>query len=300
LVKFVAAFFVIAGGLGALSGRMSLREALRQPQVYVMSVLGLLPSAIYTIHGVFIAGYLGQQFSGRFIPSLFLSPSYYLGWIGMLNTVIGAGMLMFGLLGLLFFLDEKLRFMTSLWVGYFIFGLFFNYHISSHDYYSLPLIPIAALSIAPLVDIIFRRFINSKLIVTFILFLGLFASLWNVRSTLKSVDYRPEAQMWREIAETTKGYNLAGLTQDYGSRLAYWGWLPITSWPTFGDLNYHHDLRGAQSDFEEQFEELALKKDLFIVTDFEELNRQPFLKEKLAHFPVFGQGEKYIIYDLGE
>jgi hypothetical protein len=139
-----------------------------------------------------------------------------------------------------------------------------------------------------------------KVVVMFILLLGLFASLWDVRSTLKSVDYRPDAQMWQEIAETAEGYNLAGLTQDYGSRLAYWGWLPLTSWPTFGDLNYHHDLRGAQNDFEEQFEELALKKDLFIVTDFEELDRQPFLKEKLAQFPVFDQGEKYIIYDLSE
>lgn len=300
LVKFVAAFFVIAAGLGLLLGRFSMRDVLKQPQVYVMSVLGLLPSAAYTIYGVFIAGYLGQQFSGRFIPSLFLNPSYYLGWIGMLNMVIGGTVLMLALLGLFFLSDEKLRFVTALWVGYFIFGIVFNYHISSHDYYSLPLIPIVALSLAPLADFIFARLTNSRLMVTFILLFGLCLSLWNIRSEMKSVDYRPESQMWGEISDKAKGYNLAGLTQDYGTRLAYWGWLPITSWPTFGDLNYHHDLRGAQNDFEEQFAELALKKDLFIVTDFEELDRQPFLKEKLAQFSVFARGENYIIYDLGE
>lgn len=214
--------------------------------------------------------------------------------------VIGGAVLMFALLGLLFLSDEKLRFVTALWVGYFIFGIVFNYHISSHDYYSLPLVPIVALSLAPLADFLFTRLTSSRLIVTFILLLGLCLSLWNIRSEMKSVDYRPEAHMWREISEKAKGYNLAGLTQDYGTRLAYWGWLPITSWPTFGDLNYHQDLRGAQNDFEEQFEELALKKDLFIVTDFEELDRQPLLKEKLTQFSIFAQGENYIIYDLGE
>jgi hypothetical protein len=300
LVKFVAAFFIITSGLGLLSGRFSMRDVLKQPQLYVMSALGLLPSLAYTIYGVFIAGYLGQQFSGRFIPSLFLSPSYYLGWVGMLNMVIGGAVLMFALLGLFFFQGEKLRFVTTLWVGYFIFGIVFNYHISSHDYYSLPLIPIVALSLAPLADFILTRLTNSKLMVTFILLFGLCVSLWSIRSEMKSVDYRPEVEMWREISTKTKGYNLAGLTQDYGTRLAYWGWLPITSWPTFGDLNYHQDLRGAENDFEEQFEALALKKDLFIVTDFEELDRQPLLKQKLTQFSVFAQGENYIIYALDQ
>jgi hypothetical protein len=162
------------------------------------------------------------------------------------------------------------------------------------------LIPIVALSIAPLAEMILARLTNAKFIVTIILSLGLFASLWNTRAQMKSVDHRPQVQLWQQIAETTRGYNLAGLTEDYGSRLAYWGWRTITPWPTFGDLNYHEDLRGAQTDFEKQFEELALKKDLFLVTDFDELERQPFLQAKLAQYTVFAQGDGYIIYDLVE
>ena len=156
-IKFVAAFFVIGGGLGALLGRGSIREALKQPQVYVMTALGILPGAAYVIYGVFIAGYLGQQFGGRFIPSLFLSPSYYLGWVNMLNLVIGGGALMIALLGLFFLEKEKLRFILALWAGYALFGLYFNYHISTHDYYSLPLIPIVALSLAPVADWFFAQ-----------------------------------------------------------------------------------------------------------------------------------------------
>jgi hypothetical protein len=252
---------------------------------------------------VWIAGYLSQQFDGRFIPSLFLSPAYYLGWVGMLNLVIGAATLMVALLGLFFFEKDKLRFMLGLWAGYALFGLYFNYHISSHDYYSLPLVPIVALSFAPLTGQIFERLTVSrfsKVAVTAILCLGLFASLWSTRAEMKSIDYRPEAGLWMEISSKVGDHKLAGLTQDYGARLAYWGWKSLTAWPTAGDLNYHAGLRGAQGDFEERFEDLALKKDLFIVTDFDELDRQPFLKGKLEEYSIFAQEDDYVVYDLSD
>ena len=306
-IKFVAAFFVIGGGVGALLlGRRSWPEVLKQPQVYVMSVLGILPGAAYAIYGVYIAGYLGQQFGGRFIPSYFLSPAYYLGWTTMLNLVIGGIPLMLALLGIFFFDNDKRRFLLALWAGYALFGFYFNYHIASHDYYSLPIITIAALSLAPLADGLFAQL--KKLTPTpflraaafFLLLLGLCMSLWSIRTQLNSVNYRPQAQMWAEIGQKVDGYNLAGLTQDYGSRMAYWGWQYLTSWPTYGDLIYRDDLLGARRDFEKQFTKIVAKKDLFIVTDFIDLNLQPFLKETLKTYPIFAEGDGYLIYDLME
>jgi hypothetical protein len=303
-IKFVAAFFVIAGGLGAALRRDPILELVRKPQVYVMVLLGILPGAMYGIYGVYIAGFLGQQFGGRFIPAYFLNPSYYLGWIGMLNLVIGGIALMLGLLGLFFFEKEGRRFALGLWAGYALFGFYFNYHISSHDYYSLPLIPIVALSLAPLADLFFVQLTKitttrlKQIAITSLLIFGLFSTLWNTRAEMKHIDYRPEVQMWTEISEQIGDKNTAGLTQDYGSRLAYWGWKTLTSWQTYGDLIYHDDLRGAQSDFEQQFAFVASKKELFLVTDFNELDRQPFLKERLAGYPIFAEGNGYIIFDL--
>ena len=306
-IKLVAAFFVIGGGVGALLlGRRSLPEVLKQPQVYVMSVLGILPGAAYAIYGVYIAGYLGQQFGGRFIPSYFLSPAYYLGWVNMINIVIGGIPLMFALLGIFFFDNEKARFILGLWAGYALFGIYFNYHIASHDYYSLPLIPIAALSIAPLADLFFKQLAKlttshwSRFAVYCLLLTGIFFSLWSTRTQLNSVDYRPQAQMWVEIGEKVDGYNLVGLTQDYGSRMAYWGWQYVTSWPTYGDLIYRDDLLGARRNFDKQFASMVAKKDLFVVTDFTDLNLQPFLKEKLKGYPIFAEGDGYVIYNLME
>jgi len=305
-IKLPAAFFVIGGGVGALLRRGTLRDALKQPQVYVMSVLGVLPGAAYVIYGVWVAGYLGQQFGGRFIPALFLSPSYYLGWVSMLNLVIGGAVLTLVLLGLFFLEDKKRRFLLGLWAGYALFGLYFNYHISTHDYYSLPLIPIAALSLAPLADWFLSQLAKLTLsrwlrFAAFsLLLLGALMSLWNTRSQLNSVDYRPETTMWAEIAEKVGENTLAGLTQDYGQRLAYWGWKNVNSWPTHGDLIYRNDLRGAQRDFESQFEEQALTKDFFVVTDFTDLALQPFLEQKLSQYPIFAEGKGYVIYDLHE
>ncbi|MBL8091481.1 MAG: glycosyltransferase family 39 protein [Anaerolineales bacterium] len=302
-IKFVAAFFVISGGLGAVTSHKSIKEALKNPQLYVMSILGIIPGAAYLIYGIFFTDYLGQQFGGRFIPTLFLSPSYYVGWLNMLNLVMGGFVLMIALLGLFFYDDKKRRFILSLWLGYLTFGIYFNFHISTHDYYSLPLIPIAALSIASLASFLFAKL--SELTSTnflrlssfFFLLLGLLAITWNTRNILNAVDYRPEEKMWQEISQIIDGYNVAGLTQDYGSRIAYFGWRSITDMPSYGDILYSTQRTG-KNDFEERFNAIISKKDLFLVTDFNDLNRQPLLKEKLETYPIFSEGDGYVIYDI--
>lgn len=303
-VKFVAAFFVVSGGLGAALRRDSLRAVFRRPQAYVMALLGILPGAGYVVYGVWVAGFLGQQFGGRFIPAYFLSPSYYFGWMGTLNLAIGAAALTMSLLGLFFFAPESRRFALALWAGYFLFGLYFNYHISTHDYYSLPLIPIAALSLAPLAAWFFSQLTQrtaprlARFAAYAVLLFGLFAALWTLRAEMKRVDYRPEAAMWAEISEVIGDRNAAGLVQDYGARLSYWGWKNLTPWQTYGDAVYHADLRGARNDFEEIFADLAERKELFVATDFDELKRQPFLRGKLDGYPLFAEGDGYVIYNL--
>ena len=65
---------------------------------------------------------------------------------------------MLGLLGI-FLVRERIArsFLFGIWGAYLVFGLYFNYHISTHDYYSLPLIAIVAVSLAPLGDWFFAR-----------------------------------------------------------------------------------------------------------------------------------------------
>ncbi len=303
-VKLNAAFFVIGGALGAALGRASVRDLLRDKQVWAMIALGILPGAAWVAYGL-ARGFLGQQFGGRFMPELFLSPSFYLGWADMLNNVIGLLTFALALLGLFLINDKPTRaLLLGLWGAYFAFAIFFDYHISTHDYYSLPLIPIAALALTPLADALFARLAATaarsrakRLLAASVLTLGLVAVLWTSRVALKSTDYRPEAAFWNRIGATVRDFRVVTLTQDYALPLAYWGWAGAANWPDSTDIEYHA-LRGGGATFEKSFARLTKNKELFLVTDLADFARQPDLQVRLSQFAIFAEGEGYIIYDL--
>jgi hypothetical protein len=264
-----------------------------------MAALGILPGLGWVIYGL-TRGFLGQQFGGRFMPELFLSPNFYLGWAQMLDNVLGLFIFALALLGLLLVDSKPTRsFLLGLWGAYLVFAIFFDYHISTHDYYSLPLIPIAALALTPLADAILAQIGNLryKFLAAFILTLCLLAVLWTSRVALKSADYRPQAEFWNQIGETVRGYRVVALTQEYGLPLAYWGWTGAANWPDSSDIEYHA-LRGGDASFEKSFERLTKNKDLFLITDLADFARQPDLQKRLSHFAIFAEGEGYIIYNL--
>ena len=103
--------------------------------------------------------------------------------------------------------------------------------------------------------------------------------------------------MWAEIGDVVRDKRVIGLIEDYGSRLEYWGWRNVSNWPYVGDLNYV-SLRGGSLSFEDLFAQYSSKKDFFLVTDFDELDKQPALKALLSSYPVYSEGNGYIIYQI--
>jgi hypothetical protein len=303
-IKLNAAFFVIGGALGVALGRASVRDLVRNKQVWAMVVLGILPGAGWVSYGL-AHGFLGQQFGGRFMPELLTSPSMYLGWAQMIGNIIGLFTFALALLGLLLVNDKPTRvLLLGLWGAYFAFAIFFDYHISTHDYYSLPLVPIVALALTPLADAIFVRMTEAatqsrvtRTLAASILTLGLVAVLWTSRVALKSTDYRPEALFWEQIGETMRGHRVVALAQDYVLPLAYWGWTGAANWPDSSDIEYHA-MRGGDATFEKSFARLTKNKELFLVADLADLKRQPDLQARLLQFEIFAEGDGYIIYDL--
>jgi hypothetical protein len=303
-IKFVAAFFVIGAALGLGLATFGPR-LLHKRQVWIMAILGVLPASVYLYDGIIQQGFLGRQFSGRFLPALLLSPLNYLHWVELASLTAGALAIAAGLLGLLAARQRGLRWMLiSLWGAYVAYGLFFDYHVATHDYYHLPLIAIAAVSMAPLTHLVAQQLaarasgpLSQWALVTILLCIP-FSGAWMARSQLAAVDYRPQASMWMEIGERLEhGPNVVALTEDYGSRLAYWGWQNAIIWPSTGDAEYRQ-ARGGVIDFEEQFTKLTRGNTYFLVTDFAELARQAQLGRRLSRLPVFTQGDGYVIYDL--
>jgi hypothetical protein len=305
-IKFSAVFFVIGGALGLALSRFTLRDLVRNIQVWMIAVLGALPAAIYLVYGIFIRGDLGKAFKGRFVPALMFDPINYLQWETKASLAAGGIFIMLGLLGLFLAKDRRLRvFLYGLWGAYVLYGSFFNYHIATHDYYHLPFIPIVALSLAPLGNWFFAHLAEAtvqrwtRAAVYVILIFGVFSVLWDVRNQMKAVDYRPEIPMWAEIGEHFDGSDrIIALTQDYGSRLQYWGWHTAATWPYVGDAGYAN-IRGGVFTFDDLFDRYSSKMSYFLVTDFEEFNKQSELKERLStSYPVYWEGNGFVIFDL--
>ena len=174
----------------------------------------------------------------------------------------------------------------------------FAHHISSHDYYSLPLIPIAALGLAQLARVILPVVLEkiqqarSLQIIVISLIIGS-CLLTTVDQYIKQRenDYRPQAAFWSQVGNAV-GHQpgVLALTTDYGYPLAYYGWQNSSPWPASVDI----------SNFEDTFARLASNKDYFLITDFDEYDRQPRLQQQLtSHYPVLVQGKGYLLFDLG-
>jgi hypothetical protein len=182
----------------------------------------------------------------------------------------------------------------------------FAHHISSHDYYSLPVIPILAVSLAPLaaesLGILKQKLRissdpgaepRSRFLQFIVLILVLVTiSLVSVDQYInqRTNDYRPQAAFWAEVGNAI-GHQpgVVALTTDYGYPLEYYGWQNADPWPLAPDIQ----------NFDDTFTHLAGKKSYFLITDFDEYGRQPELQKRLTgSYPVLTQGKGYIVFDL--
>ena len=183
-----------------------------------------------------------------------------------------------------------------------MYGLAFPYHIMTHDYYQLPLIPLAAFSLAPVVDWVEQHLPTYRVapVGMGLLIAGAVAvQVWNVRVELARKSYQSDAEEWgRYQSIIPPDQNVVALVQAYGYPLKYYGWTTATLWANTSDLA----LRELAGQTAEQLEQRRWNQldgmDLFLVTNFNEFNRQPDLQEHLARFGVFAEGEGYILYDL--
>ncbi len=305
-VKSVAVLVLFGGILGVIIAEKRFLATLKDIRAWVLAGLSVLPTLIFMIYG-FLALNISSQFEGRFFPEMLIDPSHYVRWLFYAADIVGFAALIGGLMGILLLRKRKDRaFILGLWIGYIIYGLLFPYHFLTHNYYHLPLIPLIALSIAPLGETIYARLwdINpgrmSQAIAVGILLLAAVIQAWDARVTLAQEDYRNEPPYWQAIGEVVDlEAEVVALSQDYGNRIAYYGGVDTTNWPGTGQQDYR-DLRGGRSlTFEEQLEKYTEGQDLFLVTRLKEFRDQSDLYDHLStNYPVIAEGQGYLIYDL--
>ena len=306
LVKQVAVFFVMAALGGLLISKPGFKRLFTSGKVWIMFFLSLLPVALYNFYGIFIEGSLAGQYSERFFPELFIDPGFYIRWIYKIEETNGLALLMLAVLGVLLLRRTEIRnTMFAYLAGYALYGFVFAHHISTHDYYQLPLFFFTAFGLASLADLLFRHLQDikpvwfSRVVVFFVFLLGTGWGIWSARSVMKKIDYRELPQVWQEFSQTAGGPGTAtiGLMEDYGASLEYWGYILPQYWWSDEEGDLIRNMK--EEEFVEIFERRTEGKKYFIITDFSELENQLNLKLYLyAHYPVFLAGEQYLIYDL--
>ena len=253
---------------------------------------------------------------------LITSTDFYSRWLSFLGSLFGLTILFLSLAGTLLAAPRARALLIGLWAGYLLYGLFVPFQMYTHSYYHLQLTPIIALGLAPLAEaviakatagrvdaaggrvgtegVVSRPGIASRLVWQAALVALTVAVVgyhsWVARSVLIAEDFRAEPAYWQTVGEAIPANaNVIALTQDYGYRLMYYGWRRVDLWPLASGLA---EIRGNSINAEKTFAEFAADKDYFLVTSFNQLDKQPDLKKILDSYPIAAQGDGFVLYDL--
>ena len=301
-IKFTAVFFIASGAFGLL---FTYRQKPVWPfplRLWFVVLLGALPAGIYLLYGTFVDPFLVQQFGGRFFLEKWIDPYFYLKWIITVDNVIPFGLAVAATLGLLVYVSNAKRTLYA-WLlgGYFAFGMVFSHHISSHDYYSLPLVPILALLVGELAALVVIGDPNSRPTPEHIpagwLYLSfLFLALYTITNLVELRSERAklvrEVKVWEEIGDTI-GHQpgVISLTTDYGYALEYYGVQNTSLWPVYSEVER----------FKQEFDKQLDNRAYFLITDFGELKNQPQLLPSLqARYPMIAQTPDFILFNIVE
>ncbi len=304
-IKVWAAFPLFGAFAAQILFDGNLKKSIRDLQTWAVAILSALPAGIYLLFGFFIQGFLVSQTSFRFFPNLWLSGSFYIRWLNMADNIVGSGALLLALLGIFMARAKDRPFMIGMWIGYIAYGLALPYHITTHNYYQLPLIPIVALSLAFPASAIFEKiaelgstsaFVRYSVIAVILFAVG--HAVWDARTSLLGQNSRGDAHFWAALGDKL-GHtsSVVSLTSDYGYSLAYWGFQDSTYWLGKGDVNLR-DLAGKNVQPASNFDSVIAGKQYFLITQFSAYDSDTGLKNALSNYPVYAQGSGYIIFDL--
>ena len=337
LVKPGICLFQIFGVFGALMVyRRGLIRSITSAHLLLFSVLSVLPVALYLLYGAVIRGFLQGQAQGKFVPQYLLETYFWAGWLEQIGSMVGYIPLMGAVFGVLLLRPGSPRaLMAGLWGGYFLFGLVFTYHIHTHGYYSLQLIPVVALSLGPVWDVAAgyigrrdRQTYRRALVLGLVVLAVVFAAV-EQRTTIVGIvqqaggakpfsgkymgsaliaDYGARARTYGEIGEIV-GHSPRTIysAPDFGYPLLYHGRLDGEYWPTPVMMGWWQSrgrteahLRSATTRrelFDIWYEKTS--PEYFIVIKPEGWKNDRQLRRLLwRHFPRVAKDRDYLVFDL--
>ncbi len=305
-VKQVSVFPLLAAYAFMILASPDRKRRLTSLGFWLIIVLSALPVLLYNYWGVFIDGFLAQQYQGRFFFSELISPAFYVRWLRQLDQVFTLPLFVLALAGCLTHPERRIR---ILWLGYLagyiVYGCVLPHHIGTHDYYQLPLFPLVAFGLGALVQILFdsidriaKRADFARGAVTLLLLILML--WWTAESlmTLKRADYRVWPERWQKLATELDPYpgqiNTIGVMEDYGAGMVYWG----LRTPMILDQSIEK-LEPEMAD--QKLRQALINREYLIVTDLAGFYQQPRLQNWLMrNVSLMIEMEDCLVYDLRE
>jgi 4-amino-4-deoxy-L-arabinose transferase-like glycosyltransferase len=311
LVKPVSIFIILGAYFSLQYHKNGLHKDLVMDKRNIAFVLiALLPSLVYYSYGILNTANLEQQAQKSFVLQLFLQFDFWDGWLKRIKLAVGHAMFLGGLLGAFFYpAGWQKKMVFGLWSGYFLMCFAFNYTISTHDYYHLPLFPIISLSLGPIAEVLvqnLRKQADNRALaleIWGILLAALFLSAGtSVQAQRKFPDYQSEIKLYEEVGEAVAHSTRTILLAPYdGKPLIYYGKLSGQYWPYWYDIR-DEKLWGVPDMLpQERLKKLSagITPEYFIITDLVEFENQADLKQYLeANFPVLVEDPRFIIYRM--
>ncbi len=305
-VKAFAAFPVAAITICLCLSTWSIGKLIKQPQVWVTAAIMIIIPAIYY---VVIMGRQGPAYINDWMFSfsrMLFQAWFYKRWLDTLHYLIDITLVLVAAVSVLLISGRGRALLLGMWIGYLLIGLSVPSLVISHSYYNLFLVPVVAISLAPLGQLVMQRVArrNSfwKAVFVIVALVGIGFSAANARLQLNQGNYREEILGWIKMGrEIPQGARIIAISQDYNTRIQYYGWLKVQNWPLTGDQQMGV-LAGGNMDMNDPywdtyFQSRIADADYFLITNMAELNSQPRLKSDLEPYP-YAKGEGYILYDL--
>jgi 4-amino-4-deoxy-L-arabinose transferase-like glycosyltransferase len=302
----VAIIFLLALFVALALSRRALVDSVTRGRLPLFVVLAALPTGLYYVYGAFLQDFLSGQSEGRIDPSLVATEWFWRGWWEMVSialpfpqrqTYLALVPLAAGIAGVLVARGGLPRAtLVALGAGYVAFAFTFTSHVPSHHYYSLPLIPILALSIGTLAGFLVERLgRRGAARVTLFAFFALAAGVAAFKAHVAVTPPAPADKIaeYQRIGKVT-GHTTRALYVDVRLRspISYWGWMVGRYWypPTPSQ-----DLPLSGDPFPSWVDPAEVS---FLIVDLTELLTEPRLRAFTRGLPVLERTGDYAIFDV--
>jgi hypothetical protein len=229
---------------------------------------------------------------------------FWLGWFQLGTNVVGVAFLLAAIIGFFLIVNRAARsLMIGLAISYLIFGVAFTYHIHTHPYYHIQLLPpIAICAAACLSEIVsVLRKSSGKLWPVPILLsvlVGLYFAYRTERDSLYQVRMEDPKIAW-EIGEII-GHNphTVFVSRYYGLPLEYYGEFGGAPSPVRIEDPFYREPGAQEQSVQQRIDGLGFMPDYFVITYFDLYHRKhPDLQAYLeSNCSPIAESTAYLVY----